>query len=191
MPRMSAAMWLIVLPLMFKLSPPIVSPRDHGSQSLDWGPVPHFCPLEALQPVWLMPEAYCTVLFTTSSWSFCCDKSAVVAGPCIVLKKHMFFLSILSHECGRNKGRHWQSSLCYILWDVARFPRGSVKTHHPCAIHPFSTDEGKPHMTPWDWGVVPRSPTYSETDLPQGQVPGYPPPADVPGSHSSLGSASS
>jgi hypothetical protein len=42
-------------------------------------------------------------------------------------------------------------------------------------------------MTPWGWGVGPRSPTYSETDLPQGQVPGYPPPADVPGSHSSLG----
>jgi hypothetical protein len=29
--------------------------------NLDWGPVPHFCPLEALQPVWLMPEAYCTI----------------------------------------------------------------------------------------------------------------------------------
>jgi hypothetical protein len=41
-------------------------------------------------------------------------------------------------------------------------------------------------MTPWGWGVGPRSPTYSETDLPQGQVPGYPPPADVPGSHSSV-----
>jgi hypothetical protein len=75
----------------------------------------------------------------------------------------------------------------YILWDVARFPGVSVKTHHPCAIHPFSTDEGKPHTTPWGCGVGPRSPTYSETDLPQGQVPGYPPSADVPGSHSSLG----
>jgi hypothetical protein len=42
-------------------------------------------------------------------------------------------------------------------------------------------------MTPWGWGVGPRSPTYLETDLPQGQVPGYQPPADVPGSHSSLG----
>jgi hypothetical protein len=42
-------------------------------------------------------------------------------------------------------------------------------------------------MTPWGWGVGPRSPTYSEADLPQGQVPGYPPTADVPGSHSSLG----
>jgi hypothetical protein len=40
-------MWLIVLPLMFKLSPPVVSSRDPGSQSLDWVPVPHFCPLEA------------------------------------------------------------------------------------------------------------------------------------------------
>jgi hypothetical protein len=75
----------------------------------------------------------------------------------------------------------------YILWDDARFPRGSVKTHHPCAIYPFSTHEDKPHMTPWGWGVGPRSPTYSETDLQQGQVPGYPQPADVPGSHSSLG----
>jgi hypothetical protein len=24
--------------------------------NLDWGPVPLFCPLEALQPVWLTPE---------------------------------------------------------------------------------------------------------------------------------------
>jgi hypothetical protein len=28
---------------------------------LDWGPVPHFCPLKALQPVWLMPEVSCTI----------------------------------------------------------------------------------------------------------------------------------
>jgi hypothetical protein len=26
--------------------------------NLDWGPVPHFCPLETLQPVWLTPEVY-------------------------------------------------------------------------------------------------------------------------------------
>jgi hypothetical protein len=26
-----------------------------------WGPVPHFCPLEALQPGWLTPEVYCTI----------------------------------------------------------------------------------------------------------------------------------
>jgi hypothetical protein len=44
-------------------------------------------------------------------------------------------------------------------------------------------------MTPWGWGVGPRSPTYLETDLPQGQVLSYPPPADVPGSHSSLGNS--
>jgi hypothetical protein len=29
--------------------------------NLYWGPVPHFCSLEALQPVWLMPEVYCTI----------------------------------------------------------------------------------------------------------------------------------
>jgi hypothetical protein len=28
---------------------------------LDWGPVPHICPLEAPQPVWLKPEVYCTI----------------------------------------------------------------------------------------------------------------------------------
>jgi hypothetical protein len=50
-------MWLIVLPLMFKLSPPVVSPRDPGSQSLDWGPVPHFCPWKHCSHV-----AYCTAL---------------------------------------------------------------------------------------------------------------------------------
>jgi hypothetical protein len=31
-----------------------------NDDNLDWGPVPHFCPLEALQPVWLTPEVYCT-----------------------------------------------------------------------------------------------------------------------------------
>ena len=31
-PKCTAAMWLIVLPFMFKLSPPVVSPRDPGSQ---------------------------------------------------------------------------------------------------------------------------------------------------------------
>jgi hypothetical protein len=29
--------------------------------NLDWGPVPHFCPLEALQSVWLTPDVYCTI----------------------------------------------------------------------------------------------------------------------------------
>jgi hypothetical protein len=28
---------------------------------MDWGPVPHFCPLETLQPVWLTPEVYCII----------------------------------------------------------------------------------------------------------------------------------
>jgi hypothetical protein len=32
LPGCTAAMWLIVLPLMFKLSPPVVSARDPGSQ---------------------------------------------------------------------------------------------------------------------------------------------------------------
>jgi len=31
-PRITAAMWLIVSPLMFKLSPPVVSRRDPGGQ---------------------------------------------------------------------------------------------------------------------------------------------------------------
>jgi hypothetical protein len=31
------------------------------NNNLDWGPVPHFCPLEALQPAWLTPEVYCTI----------------------------------------------------------------------------------------------------------------------------------
>jgi hypothetical protein len=29
--------------------------------NLDWGPVPHFCPLETLQPVWLTPEVFCII----------------------------------------------------------------------------------------------------------------------------------
>jgi hypothetical protein len=37
---------------------------------LDWDPVPHFCPLEALQPVWLMPEVYCTIPRTISKRSY-------------------------------------------------------------------------------------------------------------------------
>jgi hypothetical protein len=32
-----------------------------NNNNFDWGPVPHFCPLEALQPVWLTPEVYCTI----------------------------------------------------------------------------------------------------------------------------------
>jgi hypothetical protein len=37
---------------------------------LDWGPVPHFCPLEALQPVRLTPEVYCTFPRTISKRSY-------------------------------------------------------------------------------------------------------------------------
>ena len=67
------------------------------------------------------------------------------------------------------------------------FPEVPLRTYHPCAIHPFSTDYGKPHITLWGWGVVPRSAIYSDIDLPQGQVLGYPPHSDVPASHSSPG----
>jgi hypothetical protein len=176
-------MWLIVLPLMFKLSPLVVSPRVRvwiGVQFRTFDPWKH-CSQCGLCPRLI-------VLFTTSSWSFCCEKSAVLAAPCLV----NFFFRVHFVPRIREKYRSTLAELPmpvqgYILWDVVRFRRGSVKTHHTCAIHPFSTDEGKPHMTPWGWGDGPRSPTYSETDLPQGQVPGYPPPADLPGSHSSLG----
>jgi hypothetical protein len=112
----------------------------------------------------------------------------VVATPCLV--SIFFSCSFCPTNAGEKKSTLAELPMPvqgYILRDVARFPRGSVKTHHPCAIHPSSTDEGKPHMTPWGWGVGQWSPTYSETDLPQGQVPGYPPTADVPDSHSSLG----
>jgi hypothetical protein len=34
----------------------------------------------------------------------------VVAAPCLVSK--ILFVSILSHECGRDKGRHWPCALC-------------------------------------------------------------------------------
>jgi hypothetical protein len=37
---------------------------------LDWGPVPHFPPLEALQPIWLMPEVYFTISRTISKRSY-------------------------------------------------------------------------------------------------------------------------
>jgi hypothetical protein len=37
---------------------------------LDWGPVLHFCALEALQPVWLMAEVYCTLPRTISKRSY-------------------------------------------------------------------------------------------------------------------------
>jgi hypothetical protein len=35
--------------------------RNNNNNNLDWGPVPHFCPLGALQPVWLTPEVYWTI----------------------------------------------------------------------------------------------------------------------------------
>jgi hypothetical protein len=65
------------------------------------------------------------------------------------------------------------------------FPEAPLKTHHPCTIHSFSTDYGKPQIPPCGWRDGLLSNIYSETDLPQGQVTGYPPSADVPGSHSS------
>jgi hypothetical protein len=36
--------------------------QSFNNNNLDSGPVPHFCPLEALQQVWLTPEVYCTIL---------------------------------------------------------------------------------------------------------------------------------
>jgi hypothetical protein len=50
---------------------------------LDWGPVLHFCPLEALQPVWLTAEVYCTIpIFlivpTLAARCLLCPQPAVV-----------------------------------------------------------------------------------------------------------------
>jgi hypothetical protein len=36
--------------------------------NLDWGPVPQFCPLETLQPVWLTPEVYCIIVKSLKCW---------------------------------------------------------------------------------------------------------------------------
>jgi hypothetical protein len=54
-----------------------------------------------------------------------------------------------------------------------KIPKGHV-THVPFT----PSVRNKPHIRPWGWGVGSRSP-ISETDLPQGHVPGYTPPADV------------
>jgi hypothetical protein len=55
-----------------------------------------------------------------------------------------FFVSILSYECGRDKGRHWPSSLCQCKATYSGmlpgFPEAPLRSHQPCAIHPFSTD---------------------------------------------------
>jgi hypothetical protein len=48
------------------------------------------------------------------------------------------------------------------------FPEATLKTLHPSAIHPFSTE----HITLWGWGVGPRSP-FIETDMPQGRSPAF------------------
>jgi hypothetical protein len=51
-----------VIRVEFDRSHPVVLYQyNNNNNNLDWGPVPHFYPLEALQPVWLMPEAYCTI----------------------------------------------------------------------------------------------------------------------------------
>jgi hypothetical protein len=53
------------------------------NNNLDWGPVPHFCPLEALQPMWLTPEVYCTIpvfliVPTLAARCLSCPQPAVV-----------------------------------------------------------------------------------------------------------------
>jgi hypothetical protein len=35
--------------------------NNNNNNNLDWGPVPHFCPVEALQQVWLTPEVCCSI----------------------------------------------------------------------------------------------------------------------------------
>jgi hypothetical protein len=44
---------------------------DVVSRSFFWGggPVLHFCPLDALQPVWLKPEVYCTIVAVETATS--------------------------------------------------------------------------------------------------------------------------
>jgi hypothetical protein len=50
------------MPLLLYPSEKAPVPIVGFNNKMDWGPVPHFCPLEALQPVWLTPEVYCTIL---------------------------------------------------------------------------------------------------------------------------------
>jgi hypothetical protein len=69
----------------------------------------------------------------------------VCSGSCSLFSfKNCVFVAILSHECGREKGRHWPSSLCQCKATYSGllpgFPEASLRSHHPCAIHPFNTD---------------------------------------------------
>jgi hypothetical protein len=60
--------WSNFLPLRYSYPPqhhiihhPLSASQTNNNNNLDWGPVPHFCPLETLQPVWLTPEVYCII----------------------------------------------------------------------------------------------------------------------------------
>jgi hypothetical protein len=86
---------------------------------------------------------------------------------------------------------NWQSTLAelpmpvqdYILRDVTLFPRGSVENTSPMCHSPLQHRlRQATHNT---LGLVHGLLFNSETGLPYGQVFGYPPPADVPGSRSS------
>jgi hypothetical protein len=52
--------------------------------NLDWGPVPHFCPLEILQLVWLTPEVYCIIpvfLIVPTLAARCLSRSQLAVAP--------------------------------------------------------------------------------------------------------------
>jgi hypothetical protein len=50
----------------------------------------------------------------------------------------------LSHEYRRNNSQHWQISLYQYKGTYSGmspgFAEASWRTHHPCSMHPFSTD---------------------------------------------------
>ena len=75
----------------------------------------------------------------------------------------------------------------YILWDTAKFPRGSVRDMPPTCLSPLHHRWRQATHNTLVLGSCPTV-SYLFRDRPIAwQVHGYPPHSDVPGSHSNLG----
>ena len=126
---------------------------------------------------------------TTSTWGSCWDKSSVAAAPCLVSK---IFVSIFVPRVWEE----YRSTLAelpvpvqgYILWDIAWFPRGSLKDTSPMCHSPLQHRLKQATHNALGLGIW-STVSYLFIDRPATRTGPRLSPADMPRSHSSLGSA--